>query len=80
MTAPAGEGDIRISPVHAVGRSLLRMELSSPAGHAVMEGPMKQFDEFLAKSFDLLPEGYEWQHLNFDSGLAELLNGGGAAA
>jgi hypothetical protein len=78
LSAPAGEGDIRVSPVHAVGRSLVRLELSSPAGHAVMEGPMGQVEAFLARSFDVLPKGYEWQYLNFDTALAELLNGGAA--
>jgi hypothetical protein len=78
LSAPAGEGDIRVSPVHALGRSLVRLELSSPAGHAVMEGPLAQVEAFLAMSFDVLPAGYEWQYLNFDTALAELLNGGAA--
>lgn len=73
--APAGEGDIRVAPVHAVGRSLLRITLSSPAGQAVIEGPLVQVRQFLSASEDLLPVGDEWRHLRFDSGLAALLNG-----
>lgn len=74
MDHQAGEGDIRIYPIHAVGRSLLRIELRSPAGEAVMEGPLEPVREFVAASQDLLPVGLEWQYLNFDVGLAQLLN------
>lgn len=77
MAVPSGVGDIRIAPVHAVGGTQLRIELSSPAGNAVLVGPIGPVAEFVAKSLDMLPQGYEWQHLNFDTGLAELLNGGG---
>lgn len=72
--APIGDGDIRVSPVHAVGRTLLRLELRSPAGEAVMEGPLTPIQEFLDASLDLLPQDQEWRYLNFDSGLAQLLN------
>ncbi len=71
----AGEGDIRISPRHAASRSMLHLELSSPSGQAIMEGPLASVTDFLDATYELLPEGYEWQYLNFDTALAELLNG-----
>jgi hypothetical protein len=75
LTAPVGEGDIRVYPLHAPTRSLVRLELSSPSGRAVMEAPMLQVERFLADTLQLLPRGFEWQYLNFDSALAELLKG-----
>lgn len=74
MDRQVGDGDIKVRPIHAVGRSLLRIELNSPAGEAVMEGPMQPVRDFVSSSLDLLPIGLEWQYLNFDSGLARLLN------
>jgi hypothetical protein len=69
----SGEGDIRIEPMHRTSRSVLRLELSSPSGRAVIEGPLDQVRSFADGTIALLPPGYEWQYLNFDAGLAALL-------
>lgn len=78
MAAAVGEGDIKVRPIHAVGRSLVRIELSSPEGRATLEGPMIPIRAFVDDTLAVLPLGFEWQHLNFDSGLAELLKGDAA--
>ena len=70
----SGDGDIRIEPMHRTSRSVLRLELSSPSGRAIIEGPLDQVRSFADETTDLLPPGYEWQYLNFDAGLAALLN------
>lgn len=72
MAGPVGEGDIRLS----VHEGVLRMQLSSPAGEATMEGPIAAVRDFLEASLGLLPLGYEWQYMNFDTELAEILDGG----
>lgn len=72
MGAPAGHGDIRLTPN---GGTLL-IELSSPAGRASLESPMAPVREFLRDSLDILPLGSEWQYMNFDTVLADILNGG----
>jgi hypothetical protein len=72
----SGDGDIRIEPMHRTSRSVLRLELSSPSGQAIIEGPLDQVRSFADETIDLLPPGYEWQYLNFDAGLAALLNDG----
>ena len=74
LHGPAGDGDIRITPVHAPSQSKLRLSLSSPHGQAVMEGALSDVQDFIDATLQLLPEGFEWQHLNFDNGLSELLN------
>ena len=74
MHGRCGEGDIRIEPMHRTSRSVLRLELSSPSGSAVIEGPLEQVQQFIDDTVALLPPGAEWQHLNFDAGLAALLD------
>ena len=76
LESRVGDGDIRVSPVHRMSRSLVRLELSSDSGAAVLEGPLPQLRAFIEATMDVLPAGYEWQYLNFDSGLADLLGDG----
>ena len=70
---PSGDGDIRVLPVQRDGSPLVRLELSSPDGRAVIEAPLPAIQEFLAESFNALPAGQEWRHLYFDQELADLL-------
>ena len=69
----SGEGDIRIEPMHRTSRSIIRFELSSPSGRAVLEGPLEQAQQFADQTIALLPPGFEWQYLNFDEALSALL-------
>lgn len=71
----AGDGDIQVRPIALGGRDLVQLTLSSPGGRAVLHAPRDEVASFLLASQDLLPEGDEWRHLNFDSGLSELLGG-----
>lgn len=69
-----GEGDISIEPMHRSSRSIVRFDLSSPSGRAVIEAPLDQVEEFARQTQQILPPGSEWQHLNFDAALAALLD------
>ncbi len=73
LRGAAGHGDIRVATHHRTARSLVVLELSSPSGRAEMEAPFEQVQAFVSETVDLLPPGFEWQYLNFDSGLAALL-------
>ena len=70
----SGEGDIRVEPMHRTSRSVLRFELSSPSGRAIIEGPHDQVRQFADQTVELLPPGFEWQYLNFDAALSALLD------
>jgi hypothetical protein len=70
----SGEGDIRVEPMHRTSRSIVRFELSSPSGRAIIEGPLDQVRQFADQTIGLLPPGYEWQYLNFDEALTALLD------
>ena len=73
LVESAGEGDIQVRPVTIGGRALVQLTLSSPGGRAVLHAQRDEVASFLLASQELLPEGDEWRHLNFDSGLAEML-------
>lgn len=78
MSGPSGIGDIRVEPLQRHGRAVMRMDLTSPSGSAVIESPLHRIKEFLEATLDVMPEGSEWQYLNFDTALSDLLNGGTA--
>lgn len=73
----AGEGDIKVRPVTVGGETLIQLELSSPSGRAVIQADRSEIAEFVEASDDLLPPGMEWQYLNFDNALADLLGDSG---
>jgi len=74
LVREAGEGDIHITPLQRTSGNVLRVELRSPDGRAVMEGPRAEIDDFLRSTYDLLPGGLEWTYLNMDAALEQLLN------
>lgn len=73
---PTGEGDIRVKPVRVDNTTWVQLELISPSGQAVLQGTREDVTEFVEASVELLPVGSEWQHLNFDAGLEQLLRDG----
>lgn len=72
-----GEGDIRVRPITVGGEALVQLELSSPSGRAVIQAELAEIYEFVEASDNLLPQGMEWQYLNFDNALADLLGDSG---
>lgn len=73
---PAGQGDVRVWPVvatteHAAPR--IRIELTSPTGHALLEAHTADIRAFLDATLRACPTGEESLHVDVDSWLDELL-------
>jgi hypothetical protein len=71
LRTASGDGDVMVRPL--IGGQI-EIVLSSPSGAAVVHADLDAVAAFVQASYDLLPEGYEWQYLNFDAGLAALLD------
>ncbi|MFF0060757.1 SsgA family sporulation/cell division regulator [Streptomyces sp. NPDC005279] len=70
---PSGEGDVRIWPTEAEGRSVVMMALSSPDGEALLEASAAVVSAWLERTLRVVPPGSESEQLGMDDGLAELL-------
>jgi Streptomyces sporulation and cell division protein, SsgA len=76
---PEGIGDVRIWPGDSAdARGVLNIELSSPFGQARFEAPAADVAAFLARTYQLVPEGSETDHVDIDAELFSLRAGGGA--
>lgn len=69
--APELAADIRVWPDEK--RGLLGIALTPPSGLAIFETDEAPVAEFLARSYQLVPEGEETAHLDLDEDLADLL-------
>lgn len=70
---PSGQGDVRIWPTKAEGRSVVCIALSSPDGQALVEAPTSPVAGWLESSLRVVPPGTEHETLGLEDGLAELL-------
>ncbi|MER6910599.1 SsgA family sporulation/cell division regulator [Streptomyces sp. NPDC000594] len=75
---PCGQGDVRIWPSRAEGRSVVLMALTSPDGEALMEAPSVAVSAWLERTLRVVPPGTERDRLDVDGGLEELLSPGRA--
>lgn len=73
LTERAGDGDILIRPAHPSRGALVLFTLSSPSGAARIEGDRGAIQDFVDACYNLLPEGSEWQFLQVDRVIDELL-------
>ncbi|WP_104106693.1 SsgA family sporulation/cell division regulator [Nocardioides sp. 616] len=74
MTEPTGDGDVHVSPsIDQRGRAVVVVELSSPDGHLVTQAYIKDVRQFISRSFALVPEGEESQHMPIDDMILQLL-------
>jgi hypothetical protein len=83
LLGPAGMGDVQAWPATAVaasaedgagtGEKIINITLGSPDGCARFEAGAAGIEQFLARTYDLVPAGQESGYLNIDAGLAELL-------
>ncbi|MFJ5895017.1 SsgA family sporulation/cell division regulator [Streptomyces sp. NPDC093064] len=70
---PCGEGDVRVWPSKAFGRSVVLLALSAPAGEALLEASAAQVSAWLERTLRLVPPGSENEQLGIDDELAGLL-------
>ena len=49
------------------------LQLSSPDGSALLAADAEGLECFLARTYDAVPLGYEGDHLDVDTAIAELL-------
>ncbi|MQY32159.1 Sporulation-specific cell division protein SsgB [Streptomyces sp. RB17] len=70
---PCGQGDVRVWPSKAEGRSVVLMALSSPDGDALLEAPVPQVSAWLERTLRAVPPGAEGGQLGIDDALDQLL-------
>ncbi|MEU9455225.1 SsgA family sporulation/cell division regulator [Streptomyces sp. NPDC048277] len=70
---PCGQGDVRVWPTKAEGRSVVLMALSSPDGDALLEAPTAQVSAWLERTLRAVPPGTEGRRLGIDDALDQLL-------
>lgn len=73
LTAPAGIGDVKITPIGPHRNRCFNIELESADGYARLEGPAASVKAWLAKTFEVVPAGRESESVDVDSFLDELL-------
>lgn len=76
LKRPSGEGDILIWPEHIRHTPMVLMALSSPSGQAVLEADRLVVEAFLARTFELVPEGTESAAVDIDVLLNAILGEG----
>ncbi|HEX3307226.1 MAG TPA: SsgA family sporulation/cell division regulator [Streptosporangiaceae bacterium] len=70
-----GIGDVRAWPSAAEqGPKTLNISMTSPFGHAQFEASAAAIETFLARTYELVPDGDESQYMDFDAELTELLS------
>ena len=67
------DGDVRVWPAKAAGRSVVLIALSSPGGDALLEAPAAPVSAWLERTLRLVPPGSESGRLGLEDGLAALL-------
>jgi hypothetical protein len=83
LRAPEGIGDVQAWPSTApgeagacegagAGRRILNIAMSSPFGHAQFEVSARAVEEFLWRTYEIVPAGQESGFLDFDAELTEL--------
>ncbi|MFN8183724.1 MAG: SsgA family sporulation/cell division regulator [Candidatus Nanopelagicales bacterium] len=78
MTRPVGEGDVTCWPGTNDQGHVVCIALRSPTGEALLEAPADDVAAFLRRSYEVVPEGCEGDHLDIDDLIAELLSEPGA--
>ncbi|WP_338675896.1 SsgA family sporulation/cell division regulator [Streptomyces sp. SCSIO 30461] len=73
LTAPAGIGDVKITPVGPLHNRSLSIELESLDGYARLEGPAAPIKEWLTETFEVVAAGQESKVVDIDGFLDEIL-------
>ncbi|MFD4574263.1 SsgA family sporulation/cell division regulator [Streptomyces sp. NPDC058417] len=72
LIAPAGIGDVKITPIDPHRTRGLGIELESPGGYARLEAPAASVKAWLAKTYEVVPAGQESEFVDIDSFLDKL--------
>jgi len=72
LRAPAGCGDIRMSPQHVQGYDIVEIEIRSTDGRAVLEVDRDLLAEFVDASVALVPLGDESAHMDLDAEISKI--------
>ncbi len=73
LHSDCGEGDVRAWPTVDGDRAVVMLQLTSPDGCALLAADAQGLEAFLQRTYDAVPLGYECDHLDVDSALAQLL-------
>lgn len=73
----SGVGDVRIRPSDesqgGLDGPVVTIEIASPYGQARFEAPARDVSDFLSRTYRVVPEGAEGEHIDIEEGLADLL-------
>ena len=71
---PIGNGDVQVWPCLSVsGHAVVIIELCSPDGLALLQAPSCLVHDFVARTYEVVPEGEESVHLAMDALISQLL-------
>lgn len=73
LERPVGQGDVTCWPADSSGGRKVCIGLHSPSGEALLEAPADEIEAFLARSYEVVPEGSEMEHLDIDGLISDLL-------
>ena len=73
IRGPAGDGDIAVWPSQTDNADVFCLSLSSPSGQALMEGSRAEVEEFLMRTYTVVPAGSESSLLDIDQLIDRLL-------
>ena len=75
LYVPTGSGDVQVWPCLSVsGDAVVIIELCSPDGLALLQAPSRLVHDFIARTYDVVPEGEETVHLEMDALISQLLS------
>jgi hypothetical protein len=77
MEDRAGHGDVQVWPASesadGAPAKVLNIELASPFGQAHFEAPIAEVSDFLQRTYRIVPEGREGNHVDVEAELTDLL-------
>jgi len=70
----APTADLAVAEGTAAGHQILNISMTSPFGHARFEACAADIQRFLARTFEIVPQGDEPDFMDFDDELTQLLS------
>lgn len=73
LSRPTGEGDVVVWPEDGDDHHLVLIALNSPTGQAVLEADRSEIEQFLRRTYDIMPAGQESSALDVASWISQIL-------